>query len=42
VEVVSLAGKERKKVKLLQGYELYVDTQAQGKAKVRIAYEAVE
>jgi translation initiation factor IF-1 len=42
VEVVSVAGKERKKVKLLQGYELYVDTQDQGKAKVRITYEAVE
>lgn len=42
VEVVSVAAKERKKVKLLQGYELYVDTQDQGKAKVRITYEAVE
>ena len=42
VEVVSVAAKERKKVKLLQGYELYVDTRAQGKAKVRITYEAVE
>ncbi len=42
VEVVPVAAKERKKVKLLQGYELYVDTRDQGKAKVRIAYEAVE
>ena len=34
IETVSIAGKEERKVTLLKGYELYLDSNAKGKAKV--------
>ena len=42
IETVSVTQREEKKVTLLKGYELYIDTDTQGKFKARVDFEEME
>lgn len=42
IENISIKKGEIKKVKLLKGYELYLDTNSKGKAKAKVEFEKIE
>ncbi|TFV94370.1 hypothetical protein E4S40_10110 [Algoriphagus kandeliae] len=42
IEELTVLKKETKKVKLLKGYELYLDPNRDGKAKARVSYEKLD
>ena len=39
IEIIPIKNGETKKVKLLVGYELYLDTNSKGKANAKVAFE---
>jgi hypothetical protein len=42
IETIAIKKKEIKKVKLLIGYELYLDTKPKGKAKAKVGFEKIK
>lgn len=42
IQTIPIKIGEVKKVKLLKGYELYLDTNAKGKAKAKVEFEKIE
>jgi hypothetical protein len=42
IETIPIKNGEIKKVKLLKGYELYLDTDSSGKAKAKVEFEKMD